>query len=542
MIINILLILIYKCFNFNNTNKLNNGIYNILFDKFYLYISGREIKLSEKFDCPKTFFRIIKVNKELKDDSYYIEEISSKYKLSYLDDNELILKKNKNKHQLWKFIKNNNNYKIKNINACYIKVNNLKLFCNNIHENNATEFQLIKIYNEVEEDSNITNNDILEKEPIDIIIKYIDLRDPNLKRKSIRQIDKDFDNEELRYSIRSILTNIPWVRKIFILMPNEKVRFFKEYNLIKDKIIYVRDKDLLGFDSSNTRAFMFRYWDMKKFGISDNIIVMDDDYFIGKKIPKSKFFYVEDGKVHPSITTSRFLKMNEKYVLENYKKYKQIALNSKVEQTGDISRYTQFITYSFILNIFNITKDKNVYIPVFTHNAIPINLKELKEIYDIINNSKYKSATLNSLYRDMEGLQYQVFVISYTFLKYDKKVNNIPFSFIPLNKSINANYKSSLFCINKSPGYYPDLVNYITKLILENLFPTPSPFEINDNSILKSSFKIDSQFDKELIEYKNKVSKMITKKEFSFMLFEVFVIIISLIYKIKYSYYYYLFK
>ena len=73
---------------------------------------------------------------------------------------------------------------------------------------------------------------IIDKEPIDVLIKYIDLSDPNLKREGIKQIQKDEDNEELRYSVRSILKYIPWVRKIFILMPNEKVRFFKNYSEI----------------------------------------------------------------------------------------------------------------------------------------------------------------------------------------------------------------------------------------------------------------------------------------------------------------------
>ena len=42
-------------------------------------------------------------------------------------------------------------------------------------------------------------------------------------------------------------------------MPNEKVRFFKNYNLINDKRVYVKDKDFLGYDSSNNNAFQFRY-------------------------------------------------------------------------------------------------------------------------------------------------------------------------------------------------------------------------------------------------------------------------------------------
>ena len=52
-------------------------------------------------------------------------------------------------------------------------------------------------------------------------------------------------------------------------MPNKKVRYFKDYNLIKEKIVYIKDVDLLGYESSNTNAFLFRYWKMKQFGISD---------------------------------------------------------------------------------------------------------------------------------------------------------------------------------------------------------------------------------------------------------------------------------
>ena len=61
-------------------------------------------------------------------------------------------------------------------------------------------------------------------------------------------------------------------------MPNEKVRYFKEPDEIKEKIIYVKDKDLIGFDSSSSLVFQFRYWKMKDFNISDNFICMNDDY------------------------------------------------------------------------------------------------------------------------------------------------------------------------------------------------------------------------------------------------------------------------
>ena len=105
----------------------------------------------------------------------------------------------------------------------------MKIICGLKEEYQATEFDINKIFFEI--DKNVKFNDlkILRNEPIDVLIKYIDLYDSNLNRTGIHQIDKDYDNEELRYSLRSILKNIPWIRKIFILMSNEKVRYLKDY-------------------------------------------------------------------------------------------------------------------------------------------------------------------------------------------------------------------------------------------------------------------------------------------------------------------------
>lgn len=77
----------------------------------------------------------------------------------------------------------------------------------------------------------------VERAEIDVVYKYIDLTDPTLHREGIPQIKKDYDNNELMYSLRSVLKNIPWVRKIFIIMPNDKVRFLKATEEISDKIV-----------------------------------------------------------------------------------------------------------------------------------------------------------------------------------------------------------------------------------------------------------------------------------------------------------------
>ena len=171
----------------------------------YLYYSTKKITLSKAFHYPNCLFRVIKTKKIDKNNFYYIEGLLTNYKLGVFNKNELIIDKNNNAYNLWKIIKIDKiHFIIKSIDNCFIKIIGSRVLCDFIYNNNTAKF-------------------------IDILIKYIDLRDPFLKRNGIHQIEKDFDNEELRYSIRSILSNIPWIRKIFILMPNKKVRYFKEY-------------------------------------------------------------------------------------------------------------------------------------------------------------------------------------------------------------------------------------------------------------------------------------------------------------------------
>ena len=157
------------------------------------------------------------------------------------------------------------------------------------------------------------NLEIINSEEIDVVVKYIDLTDKSLKREGINQIYKDNDNEELRYSLRSIFQNIPWVRKIFILMPNEKVRFLKPIEEIKNKIIYIKDKDLLGFESANIHSFTFQLYKLEKFGVSKNFIYMEDDFFIGKPLKKTDFFYYDNNKkkVLPYLLTKYFQELQE---------------------------------------------------------------------------------------------------------------------------------------------------------------------------------------------------------------------------------------
>ena len=285
-------------------NKELNGVYYIQSIKGSrrLEFINYFLRFNSGFKWNSQNFRIIPINSNV----YIIEYSMDKRKIGLKNDNLIF---NDDKTQYWKIINISdneyliqNNYTKKFLNdaaKCSTILEEIPKKSSNI--SNSLKFTFFKLYEEVQ--LKPEHIEFIEKEPVDVLIKYIDLTDKKLNRKGIHQISKDEDHEELRYCVRSILDNIPWIRKIFILMPNEKVSYFKPIEEIKDKIVYVKDKDLLGYDTANVYAFHFVLFNMSKFGLSENFILMDDDYFIGKPINKTKFFYYDEKleKVLPSI-------------------------------------------------------------------------------------------------------------------------------------------------------------------------------------------------------------------------------------------------
>ena len=502
------IIILILLFIFSANENLTDGIYKIKHNNSYLHFNYKynTFYFSKKWSISKaSFFRIYNAL----DSSFYLIE-SFKLKKKIFSSHHGILANTKynksDNNYFWSFINDaENSVIIKNKNGCYIKITSSNKFTCNSSFEEASKFYLIKMYEEVknsEEDIKL-----IEKEPIDVLIKYIDLNDPKLIRNDIHQIKKDMDNEELRYSIRSILENIPWIRKIFILMPNEKVRYLKEPDEIKEKIVYVKDKDLIGFDSSSSLVFQFRYWKMKEFNISDNFLAMDDDYFIGKPLNKTDFFYVKNKKVLPLITNTKFLKLNKRYVEKNKYFYKMITKKSHKEQSNQDYKYSLFLTYSFIMNIF---KKNSIFVPKFPHNTIPINVNEIKEIYDLIEKSKYNKTTLYSTYRHIKSLQFQTLYLGFTFIKYQKKVHSIPAKYISFKNSLFFKFNFPLFCINTNAYQNSELSKKFFIVVMEKSFPKPSPYEIISP---KSAMAINliKQFKTKTKQLKKKIFKL--KKE-----------------------------
>ena len=112
---------------------------------------------------------------------------------------------------------------------------------------------------------------------------------------------------------------------------------------------------------------------------------------------------------------------------------------------------------------------------------------------------------------------FTILMFSYTFIKYKRKVKNIPNVFIQLNNSISANYKYPLFCINKGAGNFSFLNFYKQRIVMEYLFPFQSKYEIIDYSLINIAFNVTNSMDNLLRIYEKEKTQMIYKKEFYFL-------------------------
>ena len=465
-------------------DSITNG-YSLNDENYILQFTKQKEKNSQSF-------RLVKTDNNL----YYIEN-KNHIRIVVNENGHVLMMYNPNEKNLqqtmeWNFILlEDNKYIIQNHgNKKFLEINNNFFQCINdlpqpIEEHKSEisdnfKFNLLKLYEEVTFTKE--QKEIVEKEPVDVLIKYIDLTDKTLNRTGIKQIPKDEDNEELKYSVRSILKYIPWVRKIFILMPNEKVKYFKPYDEIKDKIVYVKDKDVLGYESANIYAFTFNLFRLEKYGLANNFIYMDDDFFIGKEIEKTEFFYYDENekRVVPCLLNSIFSELNKESTLAQYWNVFKTkdTLAPQCFMAWILSLYS---TQKFFIDYYkNLTLIK----PTPTHNAISYNIQDLKEIYELVlNNYEYANETLNSIERHILTLQTQHFVDLYELNIKKRKVHTIPTNVIPMNLLKMAYMNAKLFAINTGGDkIYTEEEYRKQRELMQKRFPEPTPYEIVENN------------------------------------------------------------
>ena len=203
---------------------------------------------------------------------------------------------------------------------------------------------------------------------------------------------------------------------------------------------------------------------------------MDDDYFFGKPLKKSDFFYYDEKekKVSPYVLTSRFREINKTNVIEEYNKLFEIK-DIIHPHSGKGFVLSLLCTEKFFIDNYNFTliKTEN------THNAIAENIDDIKKIFELIKKYKYFNETLFSKERYILRLSQHHCFNLYQLNINKKKVHSISYKYIEIEKLNRERLDIPLFVINTGGNHIPFKRQYkIEKKKMEKKFEFHNKFEI----------------------------------------------------------------
>lgn len=171
------------------------------------------------------------------------------------------------------------------------------------------------------------------------------------------------NNNELKYSLRSVDLYAPWVNKIYILMNPVK----KNPSWIKDysKIVIVDHTETFTdhryLPNTNSNAIETTIANIK--GLSEHYIYFNDDFFLGKKINYTEFF-TPDGKAlvdKYAMETNNILKdpnynvLGIEYPETGHRMYKHVPIT---QIKSDVIEFNE--KYSDYIHWIRMTKNRNL--------------------------------------------------------------------------------------------------------------------------------------------------------------------------------------
>lgn len=330
---------------------------------------------------------------------------------------------------------------------------------------------------------------------IDIVYTWVNGTDPIWHKKMLNYANQSenilplalnesrfMDNDELKYSLRSVNLFAPWVNNIFIVTDNQVPNWL---DLTHPKIKIIDHSEIFSthdpLPSFSARGIETQLHHIK--GLSEHFIYFNDDMFLGNKSEPTHFF---TKKGVPHIFVSEILQLPKKKYFDHNK---QKDVNRNDHQQA-------------IYNTRKLLKDKlgkSIYYNI-RHVAKPLRKSILNEIEN--NFQKELDYTSRNRFRTNDDILIIVLFCYYSIMKNiakpkylrriksDKKenfvrrsINNFTFSYINLHEeNIEKKFQSImekkplLICLNQTPTTPQNSLG-LYRNFLQELFPIKSPFE-----------------------------------------------------------------
>jgi len=330
--------------------------------------------------------------------------------------------------------------------------------------------------------SNINKEkDILNTEKIDLVYSWVDSSDIEWQKKkqnyeqnydlSTGANDKSrfVDNDELKYSLRSVEKYMPWINHIYIITDNQKPEWL---NLDNPKISVVDHKEIIPNEYLPTYSSrVIEHCMVNIPNLSEKFLYANDDMFVSSSVSPEFFFTkgdklvyrVNHGVTQPnrnlhtdSLINAEKLIFNKYGKLYNHFPHHNIDPYKKSEIKACYEEFKDEIDKT-ISHRFRTSDDVSRFIYHYYACAK--------------NKGRYK--IIHKVDKDLPFFKYVYFIL---LKKYQKDSIFIRLSNIDEAKNMLNKFNPKLFCINdnEESGNSERLK---LKNLLEEIFPNKSSFE-----------------------------------------------------------------
>lgn len=338
----------------------------------------------------------------------------------------------------------------------------------------------------------------LEKEKIDLVYLWVNGSDPKWLEKKLfwqKQLGLEesenatadcrfHNNDELKYSIRSIEKFAPWINKIFIVTDEQIPDWLDTSN---PKIEVVFHKDFIEEEylpCFNSIALEFHLHKIPS--LSEYFLLANDDMFLGRMAKKTDF-YTKSGKIIERTTNLEYTK-EQLADAQNFIETIPVAFNKCVFWSNALM-YQRFGVIPNFIDIHNITAYKKSLIKecceIFkdeVHKTCLQKFREGKAVERLIYSyyAAYKKELI--IKKSNRNRKQRVLLERSKFnpLRWFQKLEYITLhmgkSYSPYSPECILEHKPLLFCVNDTittQNRHRELL----KKMLSNYFPQKSSFE-----------------------------------------------------------------
>lgn len=269
------------------------------------------------------------------------------------------------------------------------------------------------------------------------------------------------DNDELKYSLRSVEKYAPWIRKIFVVTDNQVPQWLDTSNP-KIRIVDHREimplQNLPCFNSSLIEKFFHKIP-----GLSERFLYANDDMFINEAVSVDDFF-APDGFPFVRLTRNRYRKLRWfwrekicKHPLKNY--------------SATVARASRLVDEKY-----------GIYYTGMPHHNIDAYMKSnCRRVAEEVLREEFVANGKNRIRSDDDVQR-----IAYSYVALAEKHGHLSYvtsktsMLVRIHKPKDyeklKNYRPMFFCMNDSE-YATDSDRIASKNVLEERFPEKSQFE-----------------------------------------------------------------